>query len=83
MRYELPSFNLPPPISTQVPIPGEPVCVLTIDQIYTEFLRFYQKYGDLNTVHFRNAVFREVKRSLINNTELLDLPLSVTITTEW
>lgn len=83
MRYELPSFNLPPPISTQVPIPGEPVCVLTVDQIYTEFLRFYQKYGDLNTVHFRNAVFREVEKALFENGDQLDIPLSVTLTTEW
>ena len=83
MKYELPRFNLPPPLSTQLPVPGGQVNIITVDQIYVEFLRFYEKYGDLNTVHFRNAVFREVERSLIQNTELLELPLSVTITTEW
>lgn len=83
MKYQLPASSLPPPIHHRPP--GLTCCTedLTVDQIYTEFLRFYQKYGDLDTQAFRDVVFREVREAIIQYNDQIDLPLCVTMLTEW
>lgn len=83
MKYQLPASSLPPPIHSRAPGMGCCTEDLTTDQIYTEFLRFYQKYGDLDTLAFREAVFREVETVIIQQNDQINLPLCVTLMTEW